>query len=252
VCAGPDVTSLRSYADNAIAPTSRCRTWYDVGAALGDYRLARVDNREPPPSTDLFWDCVHSLSANEIERIEVLGSLVRLNDRVLPLEGLLETALDQLDRGQEREECPSDLRPPVPDIERVPSGEPFRDFIHAIIRGMEHPRRGGTSVVAATQHGSTGTGGQTGTAISAPSLGAPGRTTRREQEIIDIIREAGRRLTGEQVLTELDRKRGSASPGTTKNYLASLVRQKRLTNRRDVDPPGYGLPEWDIPGYKPG
>jgi hypothetical protein len=29
-----------------------------------------------------------------------------------------------------------------------------------------------------------------------------------------------------------------------KAILAGLVKRKVITNRRDVDPPGYGLPEW--------
>jgi hypothetical protein len=72
------------------------------------------------------------------------------------------------------------------------------------------------------------------------------RLTDRQDEIVKVIREAGRRLTQEQVLDKLRAEHDKVSSGTTYNYLAALVRMKVLTNRQDVEPPGYGLPEWHI------
>lgn len=64
------------------------------------------------------------------------------------------------------------------------------------------------------------------------------------QKILEVVREAGKRLTGDEILNALSRKYGSASPGMTKQNLAVMRREKLLTNRTDTDPRGYGLPEW--------
>jgi len=71
------------------------------------------------------------------------------------------------------------------------------------------------------------------------------RLSGAEENIIDVIRAAGHRITGKEVLAELRKRHGAASEGTTKVTLASLVRRVLLTNRQDVIPKGYGLPEWD-------
>jgi hypothetical protein len=73
----------------------------------------------------------------------------------------------------------------------------------------------------------------------------PRRFSPAEQAIMDALREAGHRMTTGQILQALEnRNNGIASEGTTKIYLAALVRRGALINRRDTDPPGYGLPEW--------
>ncbi|HXK37268.1 MAG TPA: BlaI/MecI/CopY family transcriptional regulator, partial [Candidatus Paceibacterota bacterium] len=66
-----------------------------------------------------------------------------------------------------------------------------------------------------------------------------------EQNIMDVIRTAGRRLVTKEILAALREAHGAASEGTTKTNLASLVRRNLLTNRQDVTPKGYGLPEWE-------
>ena len=73
------------------------------------------------------------------------------------------------------------------------------------------------------------------------------RKKRRNQrdDIIEILRDAGHRMTGEEILAALEIRNGTASSGTIKIYLASMVGCGSLTNRKDVEPPGYGLPEWD-------
>ena len=68
-----------------------------------------------------------------------------------------------------------------------------------------------------------------------------------ESRIIEVIRDAGHRLTTDQVLRELENRHGAASIGTTKVNLATLVRRRLLTNRQDVSPKGYGLPGGDLP-----
>ena len=70
-----------------------------------------------------------------------------------------------------------------------------------------------------------------------------------EQDIIDVISEAGRRLTHEEVIAALEAKHGNASAGMTKQRLSSMASEGRraLTNtRRETWPrgKGYGLPEW--------
>lgn len=80
-----------------------------------------------------------------------------------------------------------------------------------------------------------------------PVLGAPSpvRLSKCQSEIVAVIREAGRRLTTDEVLAYLTRIRPNPSTGVTKQYLADLVRFGILSNRKDVTPRGYGLREWD-------
>ncbi len=66
-----------------------------------------------------------------------------------------------------------------------------------------------------------------------------------QQEIIDAIRDAGNRLTTDEILAVLEKKGTHRSEGTTKNTLAALVQFGPLTNKTDEYGRGYGLPEWD-------
>jgi hypothetical protein len=66
----------------------------------------------------------------------------------------------------------------------------------------------------------------------------------REQAIVSVIQKVGRRLTTNQLISELAKTCGLVSLGSTKTSLAYLTRAKVLTNRRDTDPPGYGMPDW--------
>jgi hypothetical protein len=52
-------------------------------------------------------------------------------------------------------------------------------------------------------------------------------------------------MTTDEILEALGAAGKFPSVGTTKNALAALVRNGTLTNRQDVDPPGYGLSEWE-------
>ncbi len=66
-----------------------------------------------------------------------------------------------------------------------------------------------------------------------------------EKRIIEVIQTAGHRLKTNEIVCELEKQHGAASEGTTKMSLAGLVRLGLLTNRQDVFPKGYGLPEWN-------
>jgi hypothetical protein len=70
-----------------------------------------------------------------------------------------------------------------------------------------------------------------------------GRLSEAEERIVNVLREAGERMSTMEILTALENKDRAVSQGTTKVTLATLVRRGILTNRRDVDPPGYGLQE---------
>jgi len=76
--------------------------------------------------------------------------------------------------------------------------------------------------------------------------GSPDDARRSEanRKIVQVLREAGHRMTTKEILSALRDKHGDASEGTTKQHLAMLVQHKVLNNRQDVTPNGYGLPEW--------
>lgn len=65
-----------------------------------------------------------------------------------------------------------------------------------------------------------------------------------EKDIVNVIRQAGHRLTQTQILNALSAEEKIPSVGTTKVTLAALVRHAILTHDGRADPPGYGLPEW--------
>lgn len=81
---------------------------------------------------------------------------------------------------------------------------------------------------------------------SAPGGGGAGEwLSKPQRKVLEVVREAKKRLTTEEVLAAMETKYGSASQGTYKSALADLVHRGFLNNRQDVQPPGYGLPEWD-------
>ncbi len=69
-----------------------------------------------------------------------------------------------------------------------------------------------------------------------------------EQEIIGVLRVNQQRMTTRQILGYLAEQGITRSEGVTKQLLGALVRAGDLTNRQDVEPNGYGLPEWDLSG----
>jgi hypothetical protein len=67
-------------------------------------------------------------------------------------------------------------------------------------------------------------------------------------DICAVLREAGKRLTTSEILTALDKSNRVWGESTVKTNLADMVEDRLITNRQDVRPRGYGLPEWDTPG----
>ncbi len=61
-----------------------------------------------------------------------------------------------------------------------------------------------------------------------------------EQNFIEALQQAGRRLSGE----DLSIKAHGKYNGHSKGILTSLVKRGKITNRHDVKPTGYGLPHW--------
>ena len=64
-----------------------------------------------------------------------------------------------------------------------------------------------------------------------------------ESNIVQALREAGHRLTNDVLLEKALGKANSHG----KSVLSTLVKEKRIDNRQDVNPQGYGLPEWSGP-----
>lgn len=66
-----------------------------------------------------------------------------------------------------------------------------------------------------------------------------------QQDIVDLVRRSGHRLTTTGVLAGLAACGIEVSEGMTKQTLATLVQFGVLTNDPKAKPRGYGLPEWD-------
>lgn len=64
--------------------------------------------------------------------------------------------------------------------------------------------------------------------------------TESETCVVQALQEEGHRMSG----PALRKKAFGNDNSHGKGILASLVRRKVITNRRDLEPPGYGLPEW--------
>ncbi len=58
-------------------------------------------------------------------------------------------------------------------------------------------------------------------------------------DILAVLREAGRRLTTNQILAELERRSWLWGEGTVKRHLAGLMSDGELTNDSRARPPGY-------------
>lgn len=72
-----------------------------------------------------------------------------------------------------------------------------------------------------------------------------GQLTPCQSDCIVTIRESNRRMTTTTLIEEMLRQGRDHGKSTTKNALAFLVESGQLVNRQDVNPKGYGLPEWD-------
>jgi hypothetical protein len=218
---------LQSFADRVLGPANPYRAWYDLGTALGDFAATTGGLPRYHPEASRIRDAIQALPVACLESVPVLQHFIERDRAGHKPDTLVEEALGAV---LNAESCPEDGAL----TESVANG-----FLKAVVQSLNQPVRSNPE--------------RKDPAATVPTArsGATGRLTGREQEIVNIIQKAGHRLTGKQVLGELDREKGSASPGTTKNYLAALVRREKLTNRQDVEPRGYGLPEWDKPGYIP-
>jgi hypothetical protein len=77
-----------------------------------------------------------------------------------------------------------------------------------------------------------------------PNVASEPSLSNRETLIVETIRRVGHRLTTLKVLEAMT-EGIITGESATKAALASLCRHGILTNIQSVDPPGYGLPEWD-------
>ena len=69
-------------------------------------------------------------------------------------------------------------------------------------------------------------------------------TDKDEQDIMDLLRSVGHRLTTMQLLDEFNRRNNPKAGSTLKAKLSSLVKRRILTTSHLHKPGGYGLPEW--------
>jgi hypothetical protein len=66
-----------------------------------------------------------------------------------------------------------------------------------------------------------------------------------QEHCIEILREAGHRLTQSQILAALAKRDYHDGESTVKLALAQMTRNGQLTKDPDSNPRGYGLPEWN-------
>src|SRR5947209_14186300 len=72
-----------------------------------------------------------------------------------------------------------------------------------------------------------------------------GDLTPCQEHCLEVLREAGHRLTQSQILTLLAERGYLDGESTVKLALAQMSRDGRLTKDPDGNPRGYGLPEWN-------
>jgi hypothetical protein len=63
-------------------------------------------------------------------------------------------------------------------------------------------------------------------------------------EVLATIVDAGKRLTRAALLAEMEKRDRTRAESTVSEALADLIRLGILDNRQDVNPKGYGLPDW--------
>ncbi len=74
--------------------------------------------------------------------------------------------------------------------------------------------------------------------VRPPEDDDDGQPTPREA-ILQILREAGQRLTKRQILAECERRDWLYGESTLRHQLTDMVREGVLTNDSRADPPGY-------------
>jgi hypothetical protein len=89
------------------------------------------------------------------------------------------------------------------------------------------------------------TSGKPGTDQTTQGESKSGVSERRsDREIIETLREKGRRLTTTELIAEMETRGLNPSESTVKKRLAELVKDKALDKDPNAKPRGYGLPEW--------
>src|SRR5438477_8297799 len=66
-----------------------------------------------------------------------------------------------------------------------------------------------------------------------------------QEHCLEVLREAGHRLTQSQILADLAKRGYHDGESTVKLALAQMSRDGRLTKDPEANPRGYGLPEWN-------
>lgn len=65
-----------------------------------------------------------------------------------------------------------------------------------------------------------------------------------QKAVMSTLREVGERMTTTRLLEAMGRAGHDFADSTVKNALSILVTTRRIDNRQDTSPRGYGLPEW--------
>jgi hypothetical protein len=74
------------------------------------------------------------------------------------------------------------------------------------------------------------------------------RLTPCEEDILQTLKEEGRRLGRKAVIESMKSKGRVHGESTIRNALSRLARRGRVTSGSGRGSEGYGLPEWDLPG----
>jgi Fe2+ or Zn2+ uptake regulation protein len=70
----------------------------------------------------------------------------------------------------------------------------------------------------------------------------PGPLSALQEDILLVLRQAGRRLTGEEVIRRLEEDNRPWGESSVRHALAAMVAAGLLDNRRGCRPRGYSVP----------
>ena len=230
---GEDDNSFVTAADRALAPTDLHRTLYELGVAMGAYHLEQLRGVHSADASSV-WDCIQ-----------------RMPDRLIGLAGCLQELAEAANGSRNLPATLARISEPSAQMLKTDDQDQYligwRTIFSASPAWVQRAMiaHGYSSMVMfvleLSRELAEGRQADTNTAASSKERElSPGK-----QAIIDVIRAAGQRLTTDGVVDALAKAHGVASEGTTKVYLSELVSRRLLTNRQDVTPKGYGLPEWE-------
>lgn len=77
-----------------------------------------------------------------------------------------------------------------------------------------------------------------------PPVNPLDQLTECQRDILDAVRAAEKRLTGEDIKRALQAAEKLHGDSTINHTLAEMIKAGLLTNRKDSYGKGYGLPEW--------